>query len=110
MFLVREVTRFQDCYKNKFYYNLPPNTIALFCTAVQRLDLFLLLSLFVFIISSPVELFLRLVDLQFAERYQSVPPPEVTGSKKQNIRPFFIDLRKKPTRGVTLAEIYHFPF
>lgn len=41
--MVREVFK-----NNKFYYNLPPNTIALFCTAVQFLGLFLLiLSCFV---------------------------------------------------------------
>lgn len=32
--MVREVSNFENDYI-KFYYNLPPNTIALFCTAVQ---------------------------------------------------------------------------
>lgn len=35
--MVREVSSFEDKYI-KFYYNLPPNTIALFCTAVQCLQ------------------------------------------------------------------------
>lgn len=35
--MVREVSSFEDnCIK--FYFNLPPNMIALFCTAVQCLQ------------------------------------------------------------------------
>lgn len=41
--MVREVSSFEDNYI-KFYYNLPPNTIALFCTAVQCLQFMFLFS------------------------------------------------------------------
>lgn len=70
--LVREVSSFQDCYKkkvkNKFYYNLPPNKIALFCTAVQCLDLFLLIFIFLFYFFCFALLFLRLFFFLFFVR------------------------------------------
>lgn len=71
--LVREVSSFE---KNsiKFYYNLPPNTIALFCTAVQCLGLFLLILSYT-IISPNVDLFCESsLRLQEIPKYLTVPP------------------------------------
>lgn len=77
--MVREVCSLQDFYKTDDIITCHQNKIALFCTAVQCLDLFLLISLIAFLTlsncSSAVLTFCQAIS--FSERYQSVPQTSV---------------------------------
>lgn len=116
---------FKNCYKDKFYYNLPPNTIALSCTAVQHLDLFLLSSVSAFCSYRGLLLFFLCWICQgdsflwlvgcvgppvCRERYQSIPhtPLKLLTLRYQTFYQSQEETYQRRNNGAS-AEIYHFP-
>lgn len=111
--MVREVTHFQNCYKTNSIITC--HQITLHCsTAVQRLDLFLLVLLLLFsnAIDSPTRrAFFSLVRPSVCREIPkySTGTPKVTGSKISDIYQSQEETYRRRNVGA-LAEIYQFPF